>query len=74
MEPATKQLILVGFTPPFEYDPHGQSIIDKDNKQVVDIRGWGHLQKLGEPCASSIQDNLGEEITNFLNESLLETE
>jgi hypothetical protein len=63
----TKELerILEVYKAPFHYDPHGQMIFDSLNHQILDIRGWGYLQKF--PDAIVIQDNVGKLVEEFLN-------
>jgi GTP-binding protein EngB required for normal cell division len=50
---------------PFTYEEYGQFIFDKENQMIVDIRGWGYLQRFSD--AVQIQDNVGKLITDFLN-------
>jgi len=54
------------FKPPFKYDNHGYYIADVEGKKVLDIRGWGVIQK--EKNADLLQDTLGEMIAKSLNE------
>lgn len=60
--------------PPFRYDPHGTSILDSENRLMLDIRGLGFLTGKGsealamnEEGACVIQDAIGEHVTKFLN-------
>lgn len=55
---------------PFYYDDHGQKIFDRNNQQVVDIRGWGHISKVmkNPEAAFEAQDNIGKLIAFKLNE------
>ena len=55
------------FVLPFHYDASGQMVMDKEDNQVLDIRGWGRLQYLGAEKAASIQDALGELVCRYLN-------
>ena len=40
-------------------------IFDANDKRIVDIRGWGWIQKL--PEAESLQDALGEKLCEMIN-------
>ena len=54
---------------PLKYDDYGQSILDKNNSKVLDIRGWGHIQYLDEE-PEKIQDDIGEYICQLINEDV----
>ena len=50
-----------GNTPgPWVSDGEGCFIFDPDTNMVAQIRGWGHLQKLGEAKAVEIQKRNGD--------------
>lgn len=51
---------------PVYYDPMSQVVFDQDGKMLVDVRGWGWIQKLG-PNAGEMQDALGEKVTELIN-------
>jgi hypothetical protein len=51
--------------PPFKYDSYGQMIFDSNNEHVLDIRGWGFLQK--HEHGEAIQDSFGELVCKLLN-------
>ena len=53
------------FQPPFKYDDYGQMIFDKNNHLVINIRGWGRLQK--EENAEELQDQFGKDVAEALN-------
>lgn len=61
-------IIRKGFTPPFKYDHYGTAVFDSENKHVIDVRGFGHLQYLGEGVADSVQMTIGTEVTAHLND------
>ena len=58
--------VLTKFKLPLKYDEHGQMVFDQDNRQVLDIRAWGYLQKFPQP--EKIQDALGEMVVKAFNE------
>ena len=51
---------------PCYYDKHSQFVFDQDGKMIIDIRGWGWIQKLG-PDAEKMQDAFGERIVELIN-------
>jgi len=51
---------------PVKYFSAGTMIIDSDLNHILDIRGWGRLQKL--PDGPEIQDAIGEWIAKLINE------
>lgn len=51
---------------PLYYLQGAQSVLDQNGKMILDIRGWGWIQKLDN--AEQRQDQIGELITEFLNE------
>jgi len=51
---------------PFRYEPMGQEIRDKENNQILDIRGWGRLGYMKD--GDRLQDEIGEYICHLLNE------
>lgn len=53
---------------PFKYVKEGQMVFDAKNRMVVDVRGWGFLQKFTD--GERIQDNIGQLIVDLLNEKL----
>jgi hypothetical protein len=59
---------------PFEYDPEGQIVWDKNRMWSLTIRGWGALTgvaggtALSEDEAARIQDEFGERVVRLLNE------
>ena len=58
--------------PPFNYNPDGQWIEDRNGERIVDIRGWGFLTGKGslamdENKAAKIQDDLGKHLTEMMN-------
>ena len=61
------------FKPPFKYDGMGQCVFDNDGQLILDMRGWGFLTGTGglgydAEKAASIQDKIGERITQIMNE------
>jgi len=50
---------------PFYYDDMSQMIFSKEGKMIIDIRGWGWIQKLDK--AQERQDEIGEMFVDFLN-------
>lgn len=60
-----KKKVLKAFRPPFVYEPYAQMIMDDKGKHVLDIRGWGYLQKFED--AEDIQDSMGKLVTKLLN-------
>lgn len=53
---------------PFYYDDMGQMIFSAEGKMIVDIRGWGWIQKLDN--AEARQDEVGKMFTEFLNQNV----
>jgi len=51
---------------PVKYEKYGQTILDVNNHKVLDIRGWGRIQKLSEP--EKRQDAIGELVASLLND------
>lgn len=51
---------------PFKYDQNGQYVFDNHDHMVIDIRGWGYLQRFVD--GEQIQDNVGKLITQLLNQ------
>jgi len=51
---------------PLSYDKDGQFIIDAEEKNVADVRGWGILQHHND--AELLQDTLGEMLVKAFNE------
>ena len=51
---------------PVYYDQMSQMVFDQDGKMLVDVRGWGWIQKLGTN-ADKMQDALGEKVTELIN-------
>lgn len=60
-----------GYKFPFAHDDFGQMVFDADNRQVLDIRGWGHLQYKFKDANDAIarQNQLGQVIVELLNEN-----
>ena len=60
---------------PLRYDSEGQYVFDADNKMILEIRGWGWIQKLNPDkigCSQSeFQDKLGGQIVSILNNNLM---
>jgi hypothetical protein len=50
---------------PVVYDTYGQKIFDADNNMVLDIRGWGWIQKMDSPKLR--QDSIGEWVADLMN-------
>ena len=63
---------------PLRYDSEGQYIFDRENKMILEIRGWGWIQKLNpkdiQQTQSEYQDSLGKLIVRLLNDGLLDTD
>lgn len=57
---------------PLQYDSEGQFIFDSENKMVMEVRGWGWIQKNENP--EQFQDDLGNKIVEILNEGLKNSE
>ena len=51
---------------PFRYDLNGQMIFDGANNLVVDVRGWGRIEKMDN--GMELHDTIGEIIAEALNE------
>lgn len=66
MKNELEEKILELFKPPFKYDNHGYYVSDSDGKKVLDIRGWGIIQKQKDP--ELLQDTMGEMIVKSFNE------
>ena len=62
---------------PLRYDSEGQYVFDADNKMILEIRGWGWIQKLKKEeigkSQAEFQDDLAKYIVTLLNEGLLDT-
>ena len=62
---------------PLRYDSEGQYIFDRENKMILEIRGWGWIQNLNpkdiQQTQSEYQDSLGKLIVRLLNDGLLDT-
>lgn len=57
------------YVAPFKYDRNGQQVFDSNNHHILDIRGWGRLEKkLGSDGAVDAQDKLGQLVVKLLNE------
>lgn len=54
------------YTPPFNYDDHGQKVFDSFGHMAVDIRGWGLFQY--EKNGAELQCQFGQWVTDALNE------
>lgn len=54
------------YKPPFRYDWNGQMVFDSANNLVIDVRGWGRIEKMDNGI--ELQDKVGEIITEALNE------
>lgn len=54
---------------PVKYIPLTQSIHDATSHHVLDIRGWGRIQKL--LAAEEMMDAIGEFVADAINEKLL---
>lgn len=53
---------------PCYYDQGSQFVFDQDGKMLVDIRGWGWIQKLGNQGeAGAMQDAFGLKICELIN-------
>ena len=68
MTPEKLELIRCHYNPPFSYDPQGQHIRDRDERLVLDVRGWGWIHKLHN--SEVIQDGFGEFVAELLNREL----
>lgn len=51
---------------PVSYSSFGTHVTDSDGKHIVDIRGWGWIQKLAH--AEDIQDTIGQYVVDAINE------
>lgn len=62
---------------PLRYISEGGYIFDSENKMVLEIRGWGWIQKLKKEeigkSQSEFQDDLAKLVVTLLNEGLLDT-
>lgn len=54
------------YYPPFKYEKGAQVILDSHNHMVLDIRGWGYLQRFNDGV--EIQDNVGQLVVDLLND------
>ena len=52
---------------PVKYEKYGTQILDSKNNKVLDIRGWGRIQKMDHP--EERQDEIGEWIASLMNDS-----
>ncbi len=52
---------------PVKYDSYGTHILDSNNNKVLDVRGWGRIQKMDN--AEERQDEIGEWLALLMNES-----
>lgn len=57
---------------PVKYIPLTQSIHDAHSRHVLDIKGWGRVQKL--LAAEEMMDAIGEFVADAINEKLLKYE
>ena len=57
---------------PVHYDPLGQQIFDSSKELIVDVRGWGRLQKMNDPEFK--QDQIGEFVAAAMNEKAKRSE
>lgn len=55
-------------TKPFFYDEMGQSVWDSVGHMIIDVRGWGWIQKLDN--AEKRQDQVGQMFADFLNKNI----
>ena len=53
---------------PVWYDSNGTHILDADNNKVLDIRGWGRIQKMSEP--EHRQDLIGSFVAGLMNQAI----
>lgn len=53
------------YKPPFSYDEHSQSVWDERGEMVLDVRGWGHIQK--QDNGAAVQDEIGKIIVDALD-------
>ena len=51
---------------PVTYDEGSQSISDAEGKKLLDVRGWGWMQKFEQ--GAEMQDAFGNEIAGAINE------
>jgi len=51
---------------PVYYDDMGQFIFDQDGRMLIDVRGWGWIQKLG-PDADKMQAAFGKKLCEMIN-------
>ena len=58
MQPSKPQGPLANI--PWKHDGQGEYVFDSKQNMVIQIRGWGSLQKLGEGVAIEIQIELGD--------------
>lgn len=55
---------------PVWYARLSNSIFDRDNKLILDIRGYGRfVSELGEDLAIKTQDEIAKEIVELINNS-----
>lgn len=57
--------ILAVYYKPFKYEQEGQIITDSHGHLVLDVRGWGYLQRFTD--GETIQDNVGKLVAHLLN-------
>lgn len=50
---------------PFKYEQEGQIITDSHGHFIIDVRGWGYLQRFTD--GENIQDNVGKLVAHLLN-------
>ena len=61
-----EELALDSIDFPVKYESYGTCILDVNNHKVLDIRGWGRIQKLSDP--EKRQDSIGELVASLLND------
>jgi hypothetical protein len=48
-------------------DEMGMYIFDANKNMVMEVRGWGRLQKLGEECGERMQKAIGDAFAEAFN-------
>lgn len=54
---------------PVHCDEFGMYIFDANNEMIMEVRGWGRLQKLGEECGERMQKAIGDAFARAFNET-----
>ena len=59
---------------PVRCDDQGIYIFDANGDMIVQVRGWGRLNKLGAECGANVQKAIGDAFAQAFNEKFSRTE